>query len=376
MPEPDPTPSFTPSFPGRSALLDERRVQALERIAAIVRWSAIAVAVALALWLLADVAMLIFAAALLAAGLRGAACWLSRRTGLGVGWCLALVVLALVLVAALGLWLAGPSLAQQFGALREQLTQQLRQLRETMQDSPWGRWTMEHLPPALGGSGSQEGGGSDVAPRIAGTVAGVLSSTLGALGTLVLLLAAALYFAASPETYVNGMLRLLPARQHRRAREILGRLGLTLQAWLGGQMVDMLAVGVVTTLGLMALGVPLAPVLGLIAGLLNFIPYIGAIAGAVPAVLVAAADGPQQILLVIALYTVIQTVEGNVLAPIIQKRAVDLPPAATILAQTAIGTLFGLGGVILATPIAAALLAVGQEVTVPVEEETPGKPAE
>ena len=105
-----------------------------------------------------------------------------------------------------------------------------------------------------------------------------------------------------------------------------------------------------------ALGVPLAPTLALIAGLLNFVPYIGALAGAVPAVLVALAQSPTLALWVVLLFTAVQTLEGNLIAPLIQERTVSLPPALTILSQAILGTMFGLLGLILATPVMAASL--------------------
>ena len=83
-------------------------------------------------------------------------------------------------------------------------------------------------------------------------------------------------------------------------------------------------------------------------------PYIGALAGAVPAVLVALGQGPQTALYTAILFVVVQTLEGNVIAPLIQKRTVELAPVLTILSQTVLGSLFGPLGLILATPVTAA----------------------
>ena len=129
----------------------------------------------------------------------------------------------------------------------------------------------------------------------------------------------------------------------------------------------MLVVGTLSSLGLWVIGVPLALVLGVVAGLMNFVPYIGALAGAVPAVLIAFSVGATQGLEKIGLYLVIQGFEGNVMAPLIQKRAVDLPPALTILSQTAFGVILGLPGLIFATPLTAALLAVMTKATTPLD---------
>ena len=97
--------------------------------------------------------------------------------------------------------------------------------------------------------------------------------------------------------------------------------------------------------------ITLALALGLIAGLLDFIPYVGPWLGAAPAVLLALAEGPAEAVWTAILFLVIQQVEGNVLMPVIQKRASALPPVLTILAVVAFGVLFGFMGVFLATPL-------------------------
>jgi len=310
-------------------------------------------------WLFGDVLLLVFAAALFALGLRGLANLLSRVTGIGAGGSLAIIVIALVVVLGLGAWWAGPRLASEASQLQDQMFQQMTVLRTWLGTTPWGRGLLHQLPPGLRGSAE----GVDLTPRISGMVAGALRSAIGVLGTAVLVVAAALYFAAAPAPYIDGPLRLLPQRHRARARHVAGTVGRTLQAWLAGQLLDMLVVGLVTGGGLALLGVPLPFILGLIAALLNFVPYVGTIGGAVPAILIAFSQGTRQALFVAALFVIIQTLEGNVLSPMIQRRAVDLPPAATILAQTALGALFGLPGVVLATPVAAAILAALREVT-------------
>jgi predicted PurR-regulated permease PerM len=173
---------------------------------------------------------------------------------------------------------------------------------------------------------------------------------------------AALYLAAAPQSYIGGLLDLLPTKQRTPTRRVLNHVGQTLWGWLVGQFIDMLVVGALCGVGLSLLGMPLAFILALIAGLLNFVPYIGAIAGAIPAVLIALSVSTEEALFVGLLYFGVQTFEGNVTAPLIQKRTIDLPPALTILSQTAFGVIFGLFGVILATPFAAALLAAIHEI--------------
>jgi predicted PurR-regulated permease PerM len=342
-----------------STSLAARRVRAIERIALVLRWTASVVAAASVVWLLGDVLLLVFAATLFALGLRGLADRLSGTTGMHSGASLAIIILTLVVVLGLGAWWAGPRLVSEASQLQDQMLRQMDEVRAWLDTSSWGRGVLRQLPASLGGDADN----GNLVPRISGTIAGALWSAIGLLGTAVLVIAAALYFAAAPGPYVEGPLRLIPRRHRRRTRDVVGTVGHTLQAWLAGQLVDMLVVGLVIGGGLALLGVPLPFILGVIAALLNFVPYIGAIGGAVPAVLIALSQGPQQALFVAALFVVVQALEGNVLSPMIQRSAINLPPAATILAQTALGALFGLPGIILATPMAAAILAVLREVT-------------
>ena len=197
-----------------------------------------------------------------------------------------------------------------------------------------------------------------VVGHVTSLLPGFLGSALGVGGDLVVILATAIFLAAAPATYVGGFLRLLPLGWRARGHEVMQDLGSTLQLWFLGQFADMLVVAVLTGTGLFLLGVKLAMTLALIAGLFNFVPYIGALAGAVPAIAVAVAQGPQVAVYTALLYAAVQTLEGNFIAPLIQKRTIDLPPALTILSQTVLGSLFGIMGLILATPLTAAAMTV------------------
>ena len=116
----------------------------------------------------------------------------------------------------------------------------------------------------------------------------------------------------------------------------------------------MAIVGAVTYAGLLVLGVPLNFVLALLLGLFEFIPYIGPILGAVPMLLVSAGQGLDMLAWVLALYLVVQLLESYVITPIIQSRAVSLPPAVVIMSQLVFGAMFGVLGLALATPMVAA----------------------
>jgi predicted PurR-regulated permease PerM len=318
----------------------------LRGISITLRSVAIAAAAALAVWLTSGVLLLAFFAALLAILLRGAAVRVARRTGMPDWLALAVVLVACVLLIAAAALLAGPALADQFEKLSSQLVSEAKDLQQRYGQTAAGHWVFSHL------ANMQPSGG----PAL--TAAG---STLGALGGLVAALIAALYFAAAPEVYVNGLVRLLPIARRPRGRDILGQVGTTLWWWLLGQAIDMVVVGVLTGVGLAIVGVPLSPLLGLITGLLTFIPYLGAIAAAVPAVLLGFSISGATALWALGVFVAAHCVDAYVISPMVQKRMVNLPPALTILSLVFFGFLFGTLGAILGPPLAAAALVIVQQ---------------
>jgi predicted PurR-regulated permease PerM len=144
----------------------------------------------------------------------------------------------------------------------------------------------------------------------------------------------------------------------------LADIGDTLRRWALDQLIDMAVVGVLTGIGLILLGVPLAFALAVLAGLFTFVPYFGAIAAAVPAMLVALTVSLRTSLWVAVIFLVCHGIEGYVIAPLVQRNTADLPPALTILSMTILGALLGPLGVILGAPVAAVALVMVREMYV------------
>ena len=128
-----------------------------------------------------------------------------------------------------------------------------------------------------------------------------------------------------------------------------------LRAWLVGQLAAVVLIALTTWAGLALIGMPGAVLLGMQAGLVNFIPYLGPVVAAVPILLAATAQGTSMVLWALGVHVVIQTIEGYVLAPLIQRRAVDLSPVLSLAAVLLFGALLGAMGVALATPLVAVL---------------------
>jgi predicted PurR-regulated permease PerM len=135
----------------------------------------------------------------------------------------------------------------------------------------------------------------------------------------------------------------------------------------------MMLVFVLTGLGLWAIGLPAALALALLAGLAEFVPLIGPVVAAIPALLIALAEGWQTALWTLLLYLAIQQVESNLIMPLVQHRVVSLPPAVALFAVVAFGLLFGSLGVLFATPLAVVIFVAVKKLWV---RETLGEPTE
>lgn len=193
---------------------------------------------------------------------------------------------------------------------------------------------------------------------------GILASGLGVVGSILVVIITGLYLAATPKLYRDGALRLVPKAQRKRASGVADEMSEALLWWMVGKLISMVVVGLLTFAGLWLLGVPLALSLSILAALLTFIPNFGPILAAVPAVLLGFGEGSSTGLYVVGLYVAIQTVESYAITPLIQQRAVSLPPALTITAQLIMGVLAGGLGLALATPLAAATLVLVSELYV------------
>ncbi len=125
-----------------------------------------------------------------------------------------------------------------------------------------------------------------------------------------------------------------------------------LGAWVRGQLFLSGAVGVMSFIALIAIGVQFAPVLAVLAFLFEFVPYAGPFLSGAPAVLVALNQSSTDALLVIVAYVIIQQLESHLLVPLVMRRAVDLHPVIIIAALLAGFEILGLAGVVLAVPVA------------------------
>jgi len=294
-----------------------------------------------------DALLLIFACILFAILLYKLSDIVHRRLHLHRTLALTLVVVLLAAIIGLGSWAMAPQISEQSSQLAKEVPAAIERLQGEVERHPLMQRVVDQLPPP------------EEAMKQLGSMmpnAGLLfGGVLGALGNVVIIIFVGIYFAAAPGVYTGGFIRLIPQAKRSRARQVFNEMGDSLSSWLLGKAVSMLIVGSATAIGLSLLGVPLALILGIIAGLLDFIPYIGPIMAGIPAVLLALSISPDLALYALLLFAAINMLEGYVLQPMIEAKAIELPPALVIVMQLIFGTLFGFAGVALATPLAAVL---------------------
>jgi predicted PurR-regulated permease PerM len=307
-----------------------------------------------ALYYVFDVIMLVFAAVLLAIFLRGLAELLSYYVKVSDGWLVLLVSLILLALVAGFIALLSPSVAEQVGLLRDKIPASVQKVSDYLNQYGWGRTLLENLP-------SYQSVVDNInATGLMTRVGGFFTSTIGVLGNIAIVLLLAIYFASEPKLYLVGFVKLFPRERRDRVKEVIQGVYQTLRWWLIGKAGSMLFIGLLTWIGLWILGVPLALTLGLLAGLLSFIPNFGPIISAVPAILLAFIDSPITALYVLGLFVLVQLIESNIVTPFIERETVELPPALTITFQLALGVLVGGLGLVLATPLLAAIVVAVQ----------------
>lgn len=324
-------------------------------------------ALALLLRTLASVLLLVFGAILVAVILRAAADPLRRWTRLPGTACVLAVVLLLLLLFAGGGWLFGERISVEASQFLAELPRAWSSVQQRLSESQLGQRALKALDEV---SLPQ---GSDVVSRLASFG----SAVANAAANLLIVLFAGLYLALAPARYRDGVAMLFPRHRAEQVRSAFDNSGRALRLWLLGQLVSMLTIGVLTGVGLALAGVPSAAALGVVAGIAEFVPLLGPLVAAVPGVILAASAGGDTVLWALAVYVAVQQVESNLVTPLVEKRAVSLPPVLTLFGVLALGVLFGPLGVVLATPLVVVAFVIIKQVyvrdTLGYRTEVPGE---
>jgi predicted PurR-regulated permease PerM len=297
----------------------------------------------LLLWRMRGVLLLGFTSILIALALRALADPLARRSHLPSRLALAVVTFLTIgfIVGALALF--GWRIADQYDDILAKAQISVKQGAALLSSHVAGRYLLHSL------QGSRLDGATALLTPL-------VSSAIGSLGQGVayaaIVIASGIFLAIDPARHVRGVLLVVPPGQRTNVESFLEQSGFILRKWLVSRLIVMVAIGVLSSIGLMLLKVDGAIALGLTGGLLTFIPLVGALLAAVPAILVALAQSPVLAVYVGLMYWAVHFIEGTFITPYVQDEKVNLPPVLTMYSAVAFTVFFGAWGIFLASPLA------------------------
>ena len=323
-------------------------------------------------WYFAATLFLIFAGMLLGVALNAISNLLGRVIRLPHALRLTIVCLVLAGLLSGVVFLGGSTIAQQAKVLSDTIKSQLVTVKAFLDkngvDTSYFNLGNASAAPAAGASPSETPAApAAAAPRnlpsasefassggaIVSQTLKLLLGTVSAVGNFFIVLFLGLTFAAQPSVYRKGLLFMAPVQHRARATIIVDRIGDTLERWLIAQILTMAAVFLVTWIGLALIGIQSAFILGIQAGLLAFIPTVGALLAGLIVVLASLASGWVAALSAFVLFLGVHALESYILTPIIQRQALDIPPATLFGFQILLGVVFGIWGLALALPLMA-----------------------
>lgn len=291
------------------------------------------------LYLIRDIILIIFTAAILATIITPLVNWLEKKKiARWLGATLTYIVIIAILVL-MGMVIV-PKVISQSHILISQLPETIGSLMESV--SPKTQIGFVELlnnwfqgPTSLGKN-----------------IFSVVGSVTGQIVTGFMVFVIAFYLTIEKKTLSSVVEKFIPEKYEGFIDRFLDSVQKEIGAWGRGMIVLVIAVAIMVYIGLSILGVKFALALAFLAGLTEFIPYIGAYIGAIPAIIVALTQSPSLALFVAILYFVIQQIQGSLISPYIMHKAVGLDPLTIILVLLIGGKIAGPLGMILAVPFA------------------------
>ena len=296
-----------------------------------------------------SVLLLVFAGTLIAVFFRGISSFIQQKTSWNEGLCVAISVFGTLLIVVGMFLLIGAKVQSQATELVDTLPNTIENVKDRLNDSSIGHRIVDRVT-------SKES--MDKAQSFLGKF---FKSTFGILGDIYVVLFIGIFFTVSPDTYINGLIQLVPKKGQDKARQINDKLDKQLFNWLKGKLFAMFVVFVLTAIGLAIIGMPLWLVLALFAGLISFVPNFGPLISLIPAVLIALMQSPATAAMVTGLYILVQFLESNFITPLVQKKLINTPLALIIISQLIMGVLTGGWGLVLATPLVVVVMILVKE---------------
>ena len=298
-----------------------------------------------------NVLLMALAGSLIAVYFHGVGDIIQRRTKLSRRSSMILSIVATLFLVVLLIWFMGTKIQGQITALGDSLPQTITTAKLKLQQTPTGQKILSYF----------SGNNPD---KLFATVQQFFSTSFGVLGDLYIILFLGIFFTASPALYKNGMLKLIPSTSKPLAKTILDRSSQILKGWLKGTIISMVLITLLLPIALYIMHIPAALVLGIITASLVIVPNFGSFAAMIPGVLLALTISTNTAMIVALIYIGIQTLVSNIIAPLIQKKMMSLPPALTIVGQLVMGSVAGVMGIIMAVPLLALVMILVDELYV------------
>lgn len=299
------------------------------------------------LYVIREVVALLFVAIVLSAALDPWVDWLQKYK---IPRSVSILIIYIIMIGTLSLVIAMmvPPISEQIGQLAKNLPIYYERLALGVSQITDGGELRPSLPEALQGLSASLG---EATKSIFSTITGIFGGLISFIAVLVIV-----FYMTVEEKILKKFIHFLtPPKYQDYMAGLINRMQKKMGLWLRGQLALCLIIGIMTYIGLIILGVKYALLLALVAGILEIIPFVGPIISAVPAILVGFSDSFVKVLLIIALYIVIQQFENHIIVPKVMQKAVGLNPIIVILAILIGIKLGGIVGALLAVPVAAAV---------------------
>jgi predicted PurR-regulated permease PerM len=312
--------------------------------------------VALSFWLLYrfyQVIFILFITIVMGTVIRPVVNWLHRRGLPRIAG--ATLVYLLLLALFIGfLVLLFPLIAEQGKLITAAVPGYYQNLREWMVNAPNPLITQlsDFIPIALPDLQlTQQTGAELIASAGKGLGYIILAARISFIAIIILMLA--FYWTLDGPRTIKSLLLLVPQDRRESLSELISAMETKVGFYLAGQGILCLVIGIMALVAYLFIGLPNALVLALVAGIMEAVPMVGPFLGAVPAALVALTLGFDKLIWVVIATVVIQQLENSLLVPRVMSKAVGVNPFVSLLALFAFGSLLGIGGALMAIPMAA-----------------------
>ncbi|MFH1947286.1 MAG: AI-2E family transporter [Candidatus Magasanikbacteria bacterium] len=317
------------------------------------------------LYLLWNIVLLLFVALILAALIDPFADWFQKKK-IPRGLAVLVIYIVLLGLLSLAIILLAPVITKDLPSLVDNIGKFWTDLQN---NSFWQKIVegVNNVQTSLSsyGFGSQGSGQVVASGGVKNTISGVFSTISGFFGgifSLVLVLVMTFYMVVQEDSLKKILRSVIPNEYLPRLSQIMGKMRNKLGAWLRGQLVLSLIIGLLVFIGLTILGIKYALVLAMLASLLEFIPYVGPVLAALPALFLAfSMGGLVKFLFTLLMYVIVQQLENHLIVPKVMQKAVGLNPIISITVLLSGFQLAGVLGVLIAIPTATALSVLLQE---------------